>query len=173
MPNARLSIDDVNTMDHATFVRTLGFVFESSPWIADRAYAARPFANIAALHRALCTVMYESEAAEKEALISAHPDLAGKAAIAGNLTAESTREQASAGLDRLTPDEFNRFTRLNQAYRDSFGFPFIICVREHTRESILANFETRLRNDRTQEIETALGEIARIADLRLRDVVAG
>src|SRR3712207_2943925 len=114
-----------------------------------------------------------SEAPEDRrlALIRAHPDLAGKAAIAGELTPESTREQASARLDRLSPEEFATFTRLNQAYRDTFGFPFVICVREHTKASILENFAARLHNGREQEIDIALGEIAKIAKLRLFDVV--
>jgi OHCU decarboxylase len=105
------------------------------------------------------------------ALILAHPDLAGKAAVAGELTPESTREQASAGLDRLTPEEYEAFTRLNIGYREKFGFPMIVCVREHTKESILAQAEARMEHSREQEIEVALGEIAKIARLRLQDLV--
>ena len=108
---------------------------------------------------------------EQLELIRAHPDLAGRAAIAGELTAESAREQASARLDRLTPAEFARFTALNNAYRQRFQFPFIICVRNHTRDTILAAFEQRLGNTSAQEIQTALREIAAIAELRLRDAV--
>ncbi|MBX6342995.1 MAG: 2-oxo-4-hydroxy-4-carboxy-5-ureidoimidazoline decarboxylase, partial [Thermomicrobiaceae bacterium] len=108
----------------------------------------------------------------QRALIRAHPDLAGRLAVAGELTAESAREQASAGLDRLSPEEFAEFTRLNQAYRERFGFPFVICVRDHSRESILAAFRARLANSEEQEVATALREIARIAELRLRDLVA-
>jgi OHCU decarboxylase len=104
-------------------------------------------------------------------LIRAHPDLAGKAAIAGDLTDDSRREQSSAGLDNLTPEQFATFTRLNAAYRARFGFPFIVCVREHTRDSILASFETRLGNDAEQERARALEEIGKIAHLRLFDAV--
>jgi OHCU decarboxylase len=116
-------------------------------------------------------MMWNAPAPLKLALIRAHPDLAGKAAIAGDLTAESTREQASAGLDRLTPDEYATFIRLNTTYRERFEFPFIICVREHTKESILARFEERLAHDRDREIEAALTEIGKIARLRLLDTV--
>jgi OHCU decarboxylase len=119
----------------------------------------------------LCATMRGAPTEQQVALIRAHPDLAGKAAIAGDLTPESTREQASAGLDRLTPDEYARFNHLNAAYRDAFDFPFVICAREHTKHSILASFEARLQNDRPSEIATALDEIAKIARLRLNDVL--
>lgn len=166
-----LTLDDVNALGRDEFVARLGFLFEGSPWVAGGAWPARPFAGLDQLHQALCAAMYGADDQHKVALIRAHPDLAGKAAIAGALTAESSREQSSAGLDRLSPEEFAAFTRLNGAYRDSFGFPFVICVREHTRQSILASFEARLLNDRSQEIATALGEIAKIARLRLLDAV--
>jgi OHCU decarboxylase len=146
-------------------------LFEGSPWIAAETWPARPFASMDQLHQALCATMERAPLDRKIALIQAHPDLAGRAAIAGELTPESTREQASARLDRLTPEEFSTFTRLNRAYRDTFGFPFVICVREHTRESILASFADRLQHAREQEIATALGEIAKIARLRLIDAV--
>jgi OHCU decarboxylase len=105
------------------------------------------------------------------ALIRAHPDLAGRAAIAGELTAESAREQTSAGLDRLTPGEYEDFHRLNSAYRARFGFPFVVCVKDHDKETILAAAAARLGHSRLEEIETALGEICRIAYLRLWDLV--
>ncbi|MBK9714115.1 MAG: 2-oxo-4-hydroxy-4-carboxy-5-ureidoimidazoline decarboxylase [Kouleothrix sp.] len=166
-----LTLEDVNALGRDEFVAQLGFLFERSPWVADGAWPARPFAGLDQLHQALCAAMYGADDRHKVALIQAHPDLAGKAAIAGALTAESSREQSSAGLDRLSPQEFAAFTRLNGAYRDRFDFPFVICVREHTRQSILASFEARLLNDRSQEIATALGEIAKIARLRLLDAV--
>jgi OHCU decarboxylase len=115
--------------------------------------------------------MHEAPRERQLALIRAHPDLAGRAAIAGELTAESAREQASAGLDRLTPEEYEDFHRLNSAYRDKFGFPFVVCVREHGKETILADAAVRLGQSRPEEIETSLGEIARIAHLRLQDLV--
>ena len=115
--------------------------------------------------------MYAAPAERLVELIQAHPDLAGKAAIAGELTAESAREQSSAGLSRLAPEQFATFTRLNQAYRERFGFPFVICAREHSATNILEHFATRLEHPRDQEIATALGEIAKIARLRLLDAV--
>ncbi len=162
----------INSLDEDTFVEKLGFVFEGSPWIAAEAWHARPFASIEELHGVLCRAMYAAPLDAQLALIRAHPDLVGRAALAGTLTAESTREQASAGLDRLTPGEIDTFNRQNQAYREKFGFPFVICARENKKESILAGFETRLRHSREEEIQTALGEIAKIARLRLLDTVA-
>ncbi len=167
MSHSRLSIDQINALDRDHFVQHLGFLFEGSPWIAAQAWETRPFASVSGLYAALCSVMYAASREQQLALICAHPDLAGKAAIAGELTPDSRREQASAGLDRLSPDEFARFTRLNSAYRERFGFPFVICVREHTKESILAAFARRLEHQRDAEIVTALDEIAKIAKLRL------
>lgn len=166
------TLHELNQMDQAEWTNALGFVFEHTPQIAERTWAARPFSNVAALHAALVDTMFAMPAEEQLDLIRAHPDLAGRAAIAGELTAESAREQASARLDRLTPDEFARFTALNNAYRQRFQFPFIICVRNHTRKSILAAFEQRLGNTTAEEMHTALREIAAIAELRLHDAVA-
>jgi len=154
-------------------VAALGPLFEGSPWIADATWPERPFAGIAQLHQALCATMHAAPSDRQVALIQAHPDLAGKAAIAGELTAESTREQSSAGLDRLSPAEFATFTRLNGEYREKFGFPFVICVREHSKTSILESFKIRLEHQRDQEIAAALGEIAKIARLRLLDTIRG
>jgi 2-oxo-4-hydroxy-4-carboxy-5-ureidoimidazoline decarboxylase len=161
----------VNALDRATFVARLGPLFEGSPWIAHATWLARPFADVDGLHQALCATMRAAPTEQKIALIRAHPDLAGKAAIAGDLTPESTREQSSAGLDRLSREEYATWARLNEAYRESFGLPFVICVREHTKDSILASYIARLRHDRDTEIATALDEIAKIARLRLLDAV--
>lgn len=166
-----ITLAAVNALDQQGFVAALGFLFEGSPWIAAETWPARPFASVDQLHQALCTTMQGAAIERKIALIKAHPDLAGRAAIADELTPESTREQASAGLNRLRPEEFATFTRLNQSYRERFGFPFVICVREHTKESILASFADRLEHGREQEIATALREIAKIARLRLLDAV--
>jgi 2-oxo-4-hydroxy-4-carboxy-5-ureidoimidazoline decarboxylase len=166
-----LTIDDVNQLDHRQFVDRLGFLFEGSPWVAAGTWHQRPFSSAAELHAALCRTMLDAPPEQQLALIRAHPDLAGRAAIAGELTPESTREQASARLDQLTPDEFATFTRLNDAYRERFAFPFVICVREHTRASILATFTERLGHSREQEVDTALAEIGKIARLRLADVI--
>jgi 2-oxo-4-hydroxy-4-carboxy-5-ureidoimidazoline decarboxylase len=173
MTTTSMTLAAANALDQDGFAATLGLLFEGSPWIAAETWPARPFASVDHLHQALCTTMEGAPIERKIALIQAHPDLAGRAAIAGELTPESTREQASASLNRLTPAEFATFTHLNQSYRDRFGFPFVICAREHTKESILASFAERLAHAREQEIATALGEIAKIARLRLLDAVIG
>jgi 2-oxo-4-hydroxy-4-carboxy-5-ureidoimidazoline decarboxylase len=171
MPTTPISLATINTFGRDEFVAALGALFESSSWIVAETWSSRPFASHDALHQALCATMYAAPIDRKLALIRAHPDLAGKAAIAGELTPESASEQSSAGLNRLSLEEFATFTRLNQAYGEQFGFPFVICVREHTKDSILANFSIRLQHPRDQEVETALGEIAKIARLRLLDAV--
>jgi 2-oxo-4-hydroxy-4-carboxy-5-ureidoimidazoline decarboxylase len=171
MSTIPITLAEVNALSHDEFVAALGPLFEGSPWIAAATWPARPFAGIGQLHQALCATMYAAPIDRQVALIQAHPDLAGKAAIAGALTAESAREQSSAGLSRLAPEQFATFTQLNQAYRVKFGFPFVICAREHSATSILEHFAARLENPRAQEIATALGEIAKIARLRLLDAV--
>jgi OHCU decarboxylase len=171
MATSPLTLEAINASDRDAFVTSLGFLFEGSPWIAAETWAARPFASLEQLHHALCATVERAAVERQVALIRAHPDLAGKAALAGDLTRESAREQSSAGLNRLAPDEFATFTRLNTAYREKFGFPFVICVREHTKDSILASFDARLAHDRDEEIKAALGEIAKIARLRLLDTV--
>lgn len=168
-----LTLAQVNSLDRAGFMAALGFLFESSPWVADETWPSQPFASRDQLHQALCATVERAAEERKIALIRAHPDLAGKAAIAGDLTPESTKEQASAGLNRLSHEEFATFTQLNTAYRETFEFPFVICVREHTKASILASFAERLKHTREDEIATAIGEIAKIARLRLLDAVAG
>lgn len=167
------SIDIAATgdLDRPAFVARFGGVFEASPWIAQAAWAAGPFADVDALHAAMVAAVDAAPRAERIALIRAHPDLAGKAAVAGELTAESAAEQASAGLDRLTPQQFERITALNAAYRERFGFPFVICARDHDARGIIAALERRVANDPDTEEQTALAEIARIARLRLEDLV--
>ena len=166
-----MSLDEVNRFGREEFVSRFGSVFESSPWVAERAWEARPFGSLSGLHGAMAEAVSEAPEEWRMALIRAHPDLAEKAAVAGELTPESTREQASAGLDRLTPEEYEAFTRLNTGYHEKFGFPMIVCVREHTKESILAQAEARMEHSREEEVEVALGEIAKIARLRLEDLV--
>jgi OHCU decarboxylase len=156
-------------MTRAAFVARHGALFEQSPWIAEQAYDEGPFPDQEALLGALVGVMRRAPRERQLELIRAHPDLAGRAAIAGELTADSAREQSAAGLDRLTPDEYERFTRVNAAYRERHGFPFVICAREHDKASILAAAEERLAHDTETEIDVALGEIAKIARLRLED----
>ena len=152
-----------------------GGVYEHTPAIAAAAYDAglTSGADTAeGLARAMAAVAANGSAEQKRALIQAHPDLAGKLAVAKSLTAESTSEQASAGLDRLTGDELRRFTALNDAYRARFGFPFIMAVKCRSKADILAAFERRLAHDADAETKTALGEIDRIAALRLKDILA-
>jgi OHCU decarboxylase len=167
----KLAIEEVNRLGREEFVSRLGPAFEDSPWVADGAWDARPFESVDDLHCAMVRVVEEAPDRRRMALIRAHPDLAGKAAIKGDLTPESQEEQASAGLDRLTPEEYDAFSSLNAAYRQKFGIPMIVCVREHTKESILRNAESRLGNTPDEEVVTALGEVYKIARLRLEDLV--
>jgi 2-oxo-4-hydroxy-4-carboxy-5-ureidoimidazoline decarboxylase len=162
----------LNELSREAFVRVIGPVFEHSPWITEQTWAQRPFESSGALHRALCGTVLASDQPRQLALIGAHPDLAGTAVRAGTLTPASTREQASGGLDKLSPEEAALFDKYNREYRERFGFPFVICVRQNKKEAMLAGFERRLRNSREQEIEAALAEIFKIAELRLHDLIA-
>jgi OHCU decarboxylase len=145
-----------------------GGVFEASPWVAERAWASRPFGSLDALHEAMVDVVERAPSEVRMGLIRAHPDLATRAA----LTPESEREQASAGLDSLTQEQFERIGWLTAAYRAHFGFPFIVCAREHTPDSIIAAAERRMGSQPEEEVQTALTEIFKIARLRLADLVA-
>ncbi|WP_395826956.1 2-oxo-4-hydroxy-4-carboxy-5-ureidoimidazoline decarboxylase [Elstera sp.] len=162
---------DLNTAPAESFIETLGGIFEHSPWVAEAVAPARPFASLEALHTAMVAAVDAAGEAQKLALLTAHPDLAGKLARAGALTDASTAEQASAGLDRLSEEEFQRFTAFNIAYTEKFGFPFIIAVRENTKASILAAFGRRITNSREAEFSTALAEVAKIARLRLTNLL--
>ncbi|MEZ5666656.1 MAG: 2-oxo-4-hydroxy-4-carboxy-5-ureidoimidazoline decarboxylase [Alphaproteobacteria bacterium] len=160
--------------DRAGFVVAYGGVWEHSPWIAEATWdgGIGPAEDGAGgLHAAMCAVLDAADRARQQALIDAHPDLAGRLAVAGELTADSRREQASAGLDRCTPAEFARFQSLNAAYRARFGFPFIMAVKGRTRAEILDAFARRLDNDRETEFATALAEVKKIALLRLQDLL--
>ena len=167
-------MSDPRAMSRAAFIETYGGVFEHSPWIAAAAFdAGLPVeaGTAPGLHAALVEALRPAEAEKKLALIHAHPDLAGKLARAGTLTAESTGEQASAGLDRLSDAEYDRFTALNDAYKAKFGFPFIMAVKGRSKDEILAAFETRLDHEADAEFATALAEIEKIALLRLQDLL--
>ena len=164
-------LDELNRAGPAEFVRALGGAFETSPWVAERAWSARPFASVRELHRAMTEVVRKASAEERLGLLRAHPDLAGKAARAGRMGDFSKREQGGAGLDRLSDEEYGRFGALNQAYRERFGFPFIICVRNHAKASILEAFERRLGNPMETEIQAALEEVFEIARYRLEALV--
>jgi 2-oxo-4-hydroxy-4-carboxy-5-ureidoimidazoline decarboxylase len=165
------SIAALNAADRATFVAAIGFAFEDSPWIAEAAWERRPFDGVDALHAALADVVARAPAERQVALITAHPDLAGRVARTGRLTPASRDEQASAGLDRLGPEEIARFDEANASYRARFGFPFVIAVRGRNQAAILEALEQRSRNERDAEIVLAVAEIAQIARLRLQDMV--
>jgi OHCU decarboxylase len=161
-------------LDRAAFVARFGHVFEHSAWIAEAAYDAGlppDAATAEGLWRAMTAVLRTAPAERKRDLILAHPDLAGRLAAACRLTAESTKEQASAGLDALTDAERARFMQLNEAYRQRFGFPFIMAVKGRTKKEILAAFERRLGNEAQAEFAEALAQIERIALLRLKDLL--
>jgi 2-oxo-4-hydroxy-4-carboxy-5-ureidoimidazoline decarboxylase len=168
----QLTLDQLNTANATAFVAALGDTFEHSPWVAERAAAARPFADMHALLAAMVAAVKEAPAEQQLALLRAHPDLAGKAARAGTLTRESTQEQASAGLDQLSEAEFQSFQGFNANYRQRFDIPFIVCVRRHTKDSILRQFARRLENEKSAEIAAALTEVFRIAALRLDQRIA-
>jgi len=161
----------LNGLGRTDFVRVLGSVFEHSPWIVEAAWSKLPFASLEDLHRALCETVRNSGAEQQLALVRAHPDLAGHAALNGALTRESSTEQSDAGLNRLSPAELTLFQKQNAAYRETFGFPFVICARLNRPAAILAAFEHRLKKPPDEELKTALEEIFKIAELRIRDLV--
>lgn len=164
MPHA---IDTLNRLPPEQFIHELAGIFEHSPWVAASVVDARPFASLADLHAAMCAAVRAAPHEDQLHLICAHPELAGKAAIRGELTEDSTREQHAAGLDQCSPEEFSTLTQLNGEYRERFGFPFILAVRGHTRESIIAAMRTRMTNSREAELTEALTQIDRIAAIRL------
>jgi OHCU decarboxylase len=167
-----ISLKDLNLADQGRFVAVCGPLFEHSPWIAERVWEFRPFSSLTDLHHAMCETVASSTVGEKLALIRAHPDLVGRLAREGRLTAQSTTEQAAAGLTQLSSAEVEAFDRFNLAYRERFGFPFVICARENRKEAILAAFPLRLKHDAEEEMATALSEIYKIARLRLMDAVS-
>jgi 2-oxo-4-hydroxy-4-carboxy-5-ureidoimidazoline decarboxylase len=168
-----LTMAQVDAMDRASFVAAFGGVFEHSPWVAEHAYDRRPFSSLSGLHEAMADVVRHAPADHRMALIQAHPDLAGKAARAGALTEDSSKEQASAGLDCLSEAEYDRFHALNGSYRAKFGIPFIMAVRGAGKNEILDAFERRLPNGPETEIATAIEEIVRIGHFRLTDMISG
>lgn len=165
------SLEDVNAMDAAFFANVFGDIAEHSPWVAEGAGHSRPFPSREAMISTFAKVMQSAEHEAQLALIRAHPDLAGKAALSGELTEDSKNEQSGVGLDQLSEDEFTRFTDLNNSYLTRFGFPFIFAVKGATKFMILEAFEKRLNNDPEVEFQTALEQIARIIRFRLEDRV--
>jgi 2-oxo-4-hydroxy-4-carboxy-5-ureidoimidazoline decarboxylase len=162
-----ISLAELNAADASEFIAALGSIYEHSPWVVEAVAARRPFATLAALHDSMSGAVMAADDQRKLALLNAHPDLAGKAARRGTLTPDSKSEQASAALDQLSEEEFAEFNRLNQTYRGKFGFPFIICVLRHSKESVLRQLELRTANPADAECDAALTEVNRIAALRL------
>jgi len=171
MAHPPVPLEAVNLMGVDEFVATFGDIAEHSPWVAEEAAARRPFANREAMIAAFQAAIGEAGVDRQHELLRAHPDLAGRAAIAGELTEDSAREQAGAGLDMLTSAEFDRFNALNQAYRERHGIPFIFAVREATKHDILAAFEDRVDNPPEQELVAALEQVCRIVRFRIEDRV--
>src|SRR6266702_4759478 len=169
MPQKALS--DLNACSKDDFVAALSNIFEYSPWIAEQAASVRPFAGVRQLFEAMKVAVDRAAPELRLALIKAHPDLANKTRRAAGLTAESNAEQNSVGLDRLSDAEFEAFERVNTAYRAKFGFPYIVCARRQTRDSILRDFERRLPNDARAETQVSISEIYRIAALRVDQLV--
>jgi 2-oxo-4-hydroxy-4-carboxy-5-ureidoimidazoline decarboxylase len=161
------TLAQVNTLPAAEFLAVFGGVFEHSPWIAARAFAARPFASVDALHAAMTTAVKNASRDEQLALLRAHPELAGKEAQAGTMTGDSTAEQGGAGLNALSREEIARISGLNRRYREKFGFPFIIAVRKHTKDGIFGEFERRLAQTADAELATCLEQVFVITRLRL------
>jgi 2-oxo-4-hydroxy-4-carboxy-5-ureidoimidazoline decarboxylase len=161
------TLSSLSVASREEFVRALGGIFEHTPWIAERTWPARPFASVDELHRAMLGVLATASREAKLALICAHPELAGKEATAGTMTADSVGEQASAGLDRCTSDELARLRAHNQSYRDKFGFPFVMAVKGKSRQEILAALASRIGNTREAEFARCIEEIGKIARLRL------
>jgi 2-oxo-4-hydroxy-4-carboxy-5-ureidoimidazoline decarboxylase len=170
-PMLQKPLEELNGCTQSDFVAALANIFEYSPWVAEQAFAARPFAGVNALFAAMKTAVERGSQDQRLALIKSHPDLANKTQRAAGLTVESTAEQNSIGLDRLSDAEYEAFERVNNAYRSKFSFPYIVCVRRHTRDSVLADFERRLPNDAATETATSIAEICRIAALRLDQLV--
>ena len=162
-----MTLDELNASDRDRFVAALGSIFEESPWAAERAWPDRPFASLEALHGAMIAAVSASSRDEQLAVLRAHPDLGTRA----RMTRASAGEQAGAGLDRLTPDEFDRLRQLNAAYREKFGFPFLLAVKGCTKDDVLAALATRLPAAPDEEFREAMRQVSRIAWFRLQDAV--
>jgi len=171
-PLALQDLDALNAMDQDEFVAAVGATFEHSPWVAEQAWAQRPFASADALHAAMLGVVRRAPQAVQIDFLCAHPELAGREARAGTMTQDSVHEQRSAGLDALTPGEMAEMKRLNAEYRQRHGFPFIIAVRRHSREQIFAELRRRVAQDSGSEFAAALEQIGHITRLRLRTLLA-
>ena len=167
MDKNKYKVAQLNQMSQGDFTVALGEIWEETPEIARGAWHDKPFANVEALYQAMVAIVNGMSDEEQLALVKAHPDLGSKAKMAE----ASVQEQAGIGLDRLSESEYQRFQNFNQAYKDKFGFPFIVAVKYHTKETILESFETRLRNNQEEERQQALIEISKIAKLRLAAII--
>jgi len=168
-----MTLEELNRLDDAGFIASVGGIYEHSAWVAQGALAGRPYASVAALHAAMAAVVAEAGPAAQRALIRAHPELAGRAMVRKTLTADSTTEQSAAGLTQCSPDELATLTMLNDRYNDKFGFPFILAVKGHDRASVIAAFARRVESDRDAELAENLRQIDRIARLRLDALLVG
>lgn len=162
-----MTIDVINRLGRAEFVSTVGWVFEDSPWVAERAWPLRPFADVHALHRAMASQVLTAGRDEQLALLRAHPDLGARA----RMSAASEGEQAGVGLDRLTPDQYARLQAANDRYRERYGFPFLFAVKGSTAQAIIDALESRLARTWEEEFETAVRQVFRIAEFRLCDLL--
>ena len=172
MADLPITLHDVNRMDEDEFVASLGDIAEHAPWVAAEAADRRPFSSRSAMIEAFAAAVKHADKSRQRALLLAHPDLAGRAAIAGDLTRESRNEQAGAGLDRLTPAQFRHFSEMNNAYRERHGIPFIVAVRGATAHDIMKAFAERTGNPEDIEFRTALEQVERIIRFRLEDRVS-
>ena len=163
-----MTIEALNSLDRENFVAAVGWVFEHSPWVAERAWAARPFADIDALHVTMVEQVERATLEEQLALLRAHPDLGTRARVSD----ASAAEQAGAGLDQLTHKEFERLLALNEAYRDKFGFPFLFAVKGSSKHDILDAFERRVSSSRQEELRMALAQVYRIARFRMESILS-
>ncbi|EMA46920.1 2-oxo-4-hydroxy-4-carboxy-5-ureidoimidazoline decarboxylase [Halococcus saccharolyticus] len=164
---SELTIEELNQTDDGTFVEILGDVYESSPWVAEQAQSERPFASVEDLHGAMESAVRNASRDEKTALLREHPDLGEQT----EMTEASEEEQASAGLDQLSPNQYEAFQRLNEEYREKFGFPFIMAVRDESPNAIREAMEERVGHSKPEEFHTALNEVHEIARLRLDDML--
>ena len=163
-----MTLPELNACDRERFVEAIGWVFEHSPWVAELAWMRRPFGSVDELHGAMITVVAEADRERQAALLRSHPDLGARA----RMSDASVGEQAGAGLDRLTPDDYARLQRLNGAYREKFGFPFLFAVTGSTPHQVLAALEERLPRENEEEFAEALRQVYRIARFRLDDNIA-
>ena len=166
-----MKLAEINTLARESFVARLGGIFEHSPWVAERAAGARPFADVTALHAAMAAAMHSAPHALQLTLLRAHPELAGKAMVTNTLTADSTNEQSRSGLTNCSPGEFAQLQALNAAYNKKFGWPFILAVKHLDRSTIIRTFADRIESCAADEFEACLANIEKITRWRLDDQV--